>query len=118
MIDSDVNGAIDGGGGNIGNWGEVKAQAAQMLGIALDDQDVFNVPLLATDPYGHFDARPRQATRRRSLTRSGLVEGNVGAPVAVPANAVQNGHAFLDDIAHRADPFGDADNDLSRRQRH
>jgi hypothetical protein len=48
---------IDGGGSiggvpvkNIGNWGEVKAQARNMLGIELADIDVFNIPLLATDP--------------------------------------------------------------------
>src|SRR5262245_54387515 len=45
---------IDGVGGHIGNWGEIKQQAAQMLGIALSDLDVFNVPLLETDLYGYF----------------------------------------------------------------
>src|SRR5262249_40153119 len=39
---------------NIANWGEVKAQASQKLGIMLHDQDVFDVPLVLTDPYGHF----------------------------------------------------------------
>ncbi len=33
---------------------EVKAQAATTLGIRLVDTDIFNVPLLLTDPYGHF----------------------------------------------------------------
>ena len=32
----------------------VKAQARTVLGIELTDQDVLNVPLLATDQYGHF----------------------------------------------------------------
>src|SRR5712692_4315954 len=36
---------------NIGNWGEVKAQAATKLGIRITDADLFNVPLLLTDPY-------------------------------------------------------------------
>ena len=52
---------IDGGGTingvpvkNIGNWGEVKAQAANLLGIALVDSDIFNIPLIAADPYGRF----------------------------------------------------------------
>ena len=44
--------------GNIGNWNEVKAQAANVLGIELVDIDVHNVPLLATDPYGHFIPGP------------------------------------------------------------
>ena len=34
-----------------------------MLGIALVDTDVFNVPLLVTDAYGHFIARPPMASR-------------------------------------------------------
>ena len=53
---------IDGGGSGgrparpeIGNWGEVKeASCRTMLGIALEDADIFNVPLIATDPYGRF----------------------------------------------------------------
>src|SRR4029434_7906326 len=36
---------------NSGNWAEVKAQAATKLGIRLTDQDVFDVPLVVTDPY-------------------------------------------------------------------
>ena len=32
----------------------VKASAAHFLGIQLTDADVFDVPLLATDPYGNF----------------------------------------------------------------
>jgi beta-lactam-binding protein with PASTA domain len=38
-----------------------------------------------------------------------LVEGNVAAPVAVPADAFRTGHAFLNDIAHNAVPV-DANN--------
>ncbi len=109
MIDSDVNGATAGGDGHIGTWGDVKLQAAQMLGIALDDQDVFNVPLLATDAYGYFVRGPARQLPQ-IVTQTGLVEGNVDAPVAVPANAFRTGHAFLDDIAHLANPFGDHDN--------
>ena len=40
-----------------GTWADVKAQAASLLGIQLTDQDIFNVPLLATDRYGEFIAR-------------------------------------------------------------
>src|SRR3954470_21690640 len=40
---------------NIGNWGEVKRQASTKLGINLTDAvDLLDVPLLLTDPYGHF----------------------------------------------------------------
>ena len=40
--------------GAVANWGEVKAQAIEMLGIKLSDHDVHNVPLLLTDQYGKF----------------------------------------------------------------
>ena len=55
---------IDGANGGIGNWAEVKAQAATMLGIQLTDMDVFDVPLLATDAYGNFI--PGRTASRRS----------------------------------------------------
>jgi Ca2+-binding RTX toxin-like protein len=113
---------IDGGGTlpntttsvkNIGNWGEVKAQAAALLGIGLTDQDVLNVPLLLTDPYGRF---LRGANGFPQVIFSGAgdacvpavqgahcVEGNPGAPISV-AGSVKTKHAFLDDIAHPAVP--------------
>ena len=40
--------------GAVGSWGEVKAQAIEMLGLKLSDHDVNNVPLLLTDQYGKF----------------------------------------------------------------
>ncbi|HMF98819.1 MAG TPA: peroxidase family protein, partial [Vicinamibacterales bacterium] len=43
---------------NIGNWGQVKLQALQKLGIQLIDTDVLDVPLILTDPYGHFKPGP------------------------------------------------------------
>ena len=43
---------------DIGNWNEVRAQARTLLGIRLLDPDVFNVPLILTDPYGHFKPGP------------------------------------------------------------
>ncbi len=58
---------IDGAGGNIGNWAEVKAQAAAMLGVGLVDSDVSNVPLLVTDAYGYL---------RRNAAR--LPDGDAG----------------------------------------
>ena len=45
-------------------WGEVKAQAATMLGIDLTDVDVGNVPLLRTDPYGNFIPERNRVCRR------------------------------------------------------
>jgi Ca2+-binding RTX toxin-like protein len=92
---------------DIGNWSEVKAQAARMLGIQLVDQDVLNVPLIVTDPYGHFKPGPNGFAR---MVRPGnvLVEGNPaangGLGVLVPEDAFRTGHAFLNDIAHNAVP--------------
>ncbi len=100
-----IDGAI---AGNIGNWAEVKAQAAALLGIALRDQDVLNVPLLATDPYGHFLRGP-SGFPLVAMPGGLFVEGNPAAPVSV-AGALKTGHAFLDDIAHHAVPVGDHDN--------
>jgi hypothetical protein len=94
---------IDGAGGNIGNWSEVKAQALTFLGIALSDEDVLNGPLLATDPYGRFLPGPNGFPQLATTT--GLVEGSIDTPVSPAAvNALRTGHAFLDDIAHHAAP--------------
>ncbi|MBI5068408.1 MAG: choice-of-anchor D domain-containing protein [Deltaproteobacteria bacterium] len=98
-----IDGAIR---GNIGNWAEVKAQARDLLGIALADADVLDVPLLATDPYGRFLRGPNGFPQ--VVFPGGVLEGNPAAPVAV-AGAVRTGHAFLDDIAHHAAPVGDHD---------
>ena len=92
---------------NIANWNEVKAQASTKLGIRLLDQDVFNVPMILTDPYGHF--KPGSlGFPQIMLTGGGLLQGNpaanAGAGVSIPANALRTGHAFLNDIAHAAAP--------------
>eukprot|EP01041_Mallomonas_annulata_P041569 gene41569-65677_t len=87
-------------------WDAVQLQAEDLLGIALGDRDVFNVPLLATDPYGKFIPGPNGYAQ--VVTTAGLVEGdptaNGGTGVTIPTNAVRTGHAFLDDIAHHAAP--------------
>jgi Ca2+-binding RTX toxin-like protein len=88
------------------NWGEVKAQARDVLGIRLQDSDVFDVPLLATDRYGEFIRGPHGFVQ--VVTATGLIEGdptaNGGRGVFLPANTVHTGHAFLNDIAHGAAP--------------
>jgi hypothetical protein len=89
---------------NIGNWAAVKAQAATKLGIRLTDQDVFDVPLILTDAYGHFKPGPNGFPQ---LVRKGnvLLEGSLaGGGVAIPPDALRTGHAFLNDIAHNAVP--------------
>ncbi len=114
-----IDGAI---AGNIGNWAEVKTQAANLLGIQLEDIDVLNVPLLATDPYGHFIPGPNGFPQvvfpdgPDAGTNPDLTEGNPGAPISV-VGSLKTDHAFLDDIAHNAAPSAtktpDADTDVS-----
>jgi len=97
---------------NIGNWGKVKLQARQKLGIAFADKDVLDVPLIVTDPYGHFKPGlhgfPQMVRPGPTPTTPILVEGeptaNSGKGVPVPADAFRTGHAFLNDIAHNAVP--------------
>jgi beta-lactam-binding protein with PASTA domain/Ca2+-binding RTX toxin-like protein len=98
---------------NIGNWGKVKQQAAQKLGIQLLDTDVLDVPLILTDPYGHFKPGPARGMPQLvlpPLTPGGpnrLVEGNPadnGGKGTLVDGAFRTGHAFLNDIAHNAVP--------------
>jgi hypothetical protein len=93
---------IDGAGGNIGNWAEVKAQALNMLGIILVDADVFNVPLLDTDLYGYLrrDATGRPVT---VLADGTSVILGPGAGIASSRFRKAN-HEFLNDVAHSAVP--------------
>ena len=97
---------LEGATGGLSTWADVKSQAAQMLGILLTDYDVTNVPLLATDEYGRF--LPGANGYAQFVTATGLVEGVAGG-LAIPANALRTGHAFLDDIAHSAAPRYDHD---------
>jgi beta-lactam-binding protein with PASTA domain len=98
---------------NIGNWGKVKAQAAQKLGIQFLDTDVLNVPLILTDPYGHFKPGPARGMAQLVLPplvpggANRLVEGNPadnGGKGTLVDGAFRTGHAFLNDIAHNAVP--------------
>ena len=102
---------IIGPGGGMATWTDVRLQAKTLLGIDLSDRDALSVPLLATDPYGRFLRGPNGLPQM--VTASGLVEGNLATPVAVPADAAKTGHAFLDDIAHHAVP-GTWDDDANR----
>lgn len=98
---------LDGAAGGLPTWADVKAQASQLLGIELVDADVFNVPLLRTDVYGRFIPGPHGCPQ--IATPGGFVEGDPSAngglgvsPTAI--GALRANHAFLDDIAHNADP--------------
>lgn len=107
LLGGEVAGAIypgspDGTHG-IGTWHAVKIQAAAMLGLALVDTDVTNIPMIATDPYGKFIPDPVTGLPDY-VTATGLVSGNLSTPVPVPANALHFDTPFLTDIAHNADP--------------
>lgn len=97
--------------GGLATWADVKAQALNVLGIALDDRDAINIPRIYTDAYGEFirgaNGLPQIVTGLNGDgTPSSLVEGNLTTPVnPFAAGAVRIGHAFLDDIAHMANPI-------------
>ena len=87
-------------------WAEVKANA-RALGIILTDEDVHNVPLLATDDYGNFLAGPNGHVQIVVVNGDGsysLVEMDPSAPTLLPANVARTDHAFLNDIANGAAP--------------
>jgi hypothetical protein len=85
-------------------WAEVKDQARTKLGLELIDTDVFNIPMLATDPYGKFLPGPNGLPQY--VTGHGMVEGDLTTPVTAPADVVRLSTAFLNDIAHSAKPSG------------
>src|SRR6476646_3502301 len=87
----------------IGTWAAVKKQAAEKLGLLLVDKDAVNIPMIAADPYGKFIPGPLRGLPQY-VTASGLVEGNLASPVAVPSNVRYFDTPFLTDIAHNADP--------------
>ena len=94
---------------NIGNWAEVKAQASTKLGIRLVDQDIFDVPLVLTDPYGHFIPGPNGFAQlvigpaATPTLREGDPTANGGLGVN-SSDALHTNHQFLNDIAHNAVP--------------
>jgi Ca2+-binding RTX toxin-like protein len=111
---------LDGSAGGLPTWGDVKAQARNLLGIDLTDSDATDLPLLATDEYGQFI---RGAKGYAQMVMPGpdgeagtlddfLVEGDSSVPIST-TGAVRTGHAFLNDIAHDAIPTGKvADGDV------
>ncbi|GAA0652672.1 peroxidase family protein [Brevundimonas lenta] len=117
---------IEGTNGGMATWADMKAQARTLLGINLTDQDVGDVPLLATDEYGNFTPGPNGFPQvvfadPANPTVFILVEGNPAANGGLgislsdgPGNsvAVRTGHAFLADIAHSAVPDGLQDGDI------
>jgi Ca2+-binding RTX toxin-like protein len=94
-----TNPATDGG---ISTWKSVKDQAATKLGFLLTDADVTNIPMVLADPYGNLILNG--AGMPQYVTETGLVSGNIGSPVPVPANVKHFDTPFLTDIAHSAAP--------------
>jgi len=88
--------------GGLPTWALVKEQAASKLGLQLVDADVSDIPMIAADQYGNFIPGPNGFAQY--VTATGLVEGNPNNPVAAPANVERIKTAFLNDIAHSADP--------------
>ena len=103
---------LEGSAGGLATWADIKLQARTVLGIELDDFDIHNVPLVATDAYGNFI--PDAATGMPQLVTgaNSVLVGNTASPVD-GSLGVKTGHAFLNDIAHNAKPDAGeiADND-------
>ena len=59
--------------------------------------------MILADPYGRFVPGPARGLPQY-VTATGLVEGDLAAPVRVPANTLHFDTPFLTDIAHHADP--------------
>lgn len=98
--------------GGMATWAQVKKQSAELLGLQLLDKDALDVPQMAVDAYGKFVPGPNGLPQY--VTATGLVEGNVSAPVPVPANVVYFQTPFLTDIANNANPaVGDLDHNPS-----
>lgn len=95
----------DGKGDGLATWNDVKAQANDVLGINLVDEDVLAVPQVAVDLYGNFAPGPDRGMPQLVLTGEGggMVEGNVDSPIET-TDAINLPQAFLDDIANGAVP--------------
>ncbi|MFN0027540.1 MAG: peroxidase family protein, partial [Acidimicrobiales bacterium] len=89
--------------GGLPNWKQVKEHSATVLGLKLEDKDVLDVPMLATDPYGNFIPGPARGLPQY-VTTSGLREGDTANPVPVTEDVIKVGLPFLFDIAHFAAP--------------
>src|SRR4051812_8725952 len=83
-------------------WATTKEQAAEKLGLLLEDKDVLDIPMLVADAYGNFVPGPNGLPQY--MTTGAPVEGNLANPVPVPANALHFDTPFLTDIAHSAVP--------------
>jgi hypothetical protein len=95
--------------GGLPTWADIKAQARQKLGIALDDVDVVNLPLVKTDQYGRFIPEPVTGFPQIVTSTAPAFDSGTPSDPVDATDAVRTDHAFLDDIAHHAVPVGDLD---------
>ncbi len=104
-------------GHSMASWADVKANALK-LGIILNDTiDVVNIPLIKTDAYGNFIPAANGLAQLvvgtggdglfgtdDDVTVSGTVNADGSINAITTAGAARINHAFLDDIAHSANP--------------
>ncbi len=107
---------IEGAGGGMATWGEVKEQARDLLGFELTDREGLDIPLFAVDQYGEF-IRGANGLPQIVMADGTLVEGNLTTPVVIDSSAgapgtidgaeiaPRTGFSFLLDIAHEANPI-------------
>ena len=99
---------LEGAGGGLATWADVKAQALNLLGIELNDMNVHAIPEVLVDAYGNFIPGANGFVQLlRPIDANGVVtavEGNPDGSVRTADGFVSTGHAFLDDIARNANP--------------
>ena len=116
-----LTGAVSIGHDSMATWADLKASAAQFLGLKITDYDVGNVPVLATDAFGNLILGAHGFAQFKVTFADGtqgLVEGNAGATIGThgmdPVTgkvyaAVLTGNAFINDMARmcrRSTPTG------------
>ena len=92
-----------------GDLGDVKEQAATLLGIQLRDTDVLRRPAAGHRPVRPVHPRPTTGVPADRHPARGQPCGqrHAGVHRSRRRTRCRTGHAFLDDIAHHAQPRGD-----------
>jgi Ca2+-binding RTX toxin-like protein len=111
-----IDESVDDVRGGMATWADLKANALK-FGLELDDHDVGNVPLLATDAYGNLllDASGHVKILVNIAGTPTEVSLDPQAPqtlaeiaTATGGTVMLTGHAFINDMAHAASPFSDS----------
>ena len=112
-VDTNANGVADsramntghllnGVNGGIANWAEVKLQAAEKLGLRLNDLDVLDVPKLEVDAYGNFIAGPNGFAQVHVTVKIVDALGNLVSPL--PGEFLMEGTAAGLDLHNLPQP--------------